>query len=193
MKLLVLFVCLLLAVSMGKTKVAEAEEGNPRIRLETNKGVIVLELDAKAAPKTVENFLAYTNDGHYNGTIFHRVIKGFMIQGGGFTSDMSQKETKDQIENEADNGLKNDRGTIAMARTNAPHSATSQFFINTVDNSFLNFKGKNSQGWGYCVFGKVVEGLDVVDAIEGVSTGSKGGHQDVPKEAVVIEKAEVVE
>lgn len=193
MKLLLVVLCIVLSVSIGKTKIAEAEEGNPRVRLETNKGVIVLELDAQAAPKTVENFLAYTNDGHYDGTIFHRVIKGFMIQGGGFTADMKQKKTKAQVENEADNGLKNARGTIAMARTNDPHSATSQFFINTVDNTFLNHKGKNPQGWGYCVFGKVIEGMDVMDAIEQVATGSKGGHQDVPKEAVVIEKAEVVE
>ena len=193
MKLLLMLVCFVLAVSFGKTGVAEAEEGAPRVRLETNKGLIVLELDAKAAPKTVENFLAYARDGHYDGTIFHRVIKGFMIQGGGFTEEMKQKKTKTPIENEADNGLKNARGTIAMARTNDPHSATSQFFINTVDNTFLDFKGKNPQGWGYCVFGKVVEGLDVVDTIEKVSTGSKGGHQDVPKEAIVIEKAEIVE
>ncbi|MCP4395719.1 MAG: peptidyl-prolyl cis-trans isomerase [bacterium] len=193
MKLLLVVLCLVLVVSTGKTKIAEAEEGNPRVRLETGKGVIVLELDAKAAPKTVENFLAYARDGFYDGTIFHRVIKGFMVQGGGFTADMKQKKTNDPVENEADNGLVNARGTIAMARTNDPHSATGQFFLNTVDNTFLNHKGKNAQGWGYCVFGKVVEGLDVMDAIEKVATGSKGGHQDVPKEAVVIEKTEVEE
>ncbi len=193
MKLLLVVLCLVLVVSTGKTKTAEAEEGNPRVRLETSKGVIVLELDAKAAPKTVENFLAYARDGFYDGTIFHRVIKGFMVQGGGFTADMKQKKTNDPVENEADNGLVNARGTIAMARTNDPHSATGQFFLNTVDNTFLNHKGKNAQGWGYCVFGKVVEGLDVMDAIEKIATGSKGGHQDVPKEAVVIEKTEVEE
>ncbi len=193
MKLLLVVLCLVLVVSTGKTKIAEAEEGNPRVRLETGKGVIVLELDAKAAPKTVENFLAYARDGFYDGTIFHRVIKGFMVQGGGFTADMKQKKTNDPVENEADNGLVNARGTIAMARTNDPHSATGQFFLNTVDNTFLNHKGKNAQGWGYCVFGKVVEGLDVMDAIEKIATGSKGGHQDVPKEAVVIEKTEVEE
>lgn len=193
MKLFVLFLCLMLAVSLGKSKIADAEDGAPRVRLETNKGAIVLELDATAAPKTVENFLAYAREGHYDGTIFHRVIEGFMIQGGGFTEDMTQKKTKAEIENEADNGLKNDRGTIAMARTPNPHSATSQFFINTVDNAFLNFKSKSAQGWGYCVFGKVVEGMEVVDAIEGAATGSKGSHQDVPKEAIVIEKAEVVD
>lgn len=162
------------------------------IKLTTNHGVITLELDAEKAPKTVENFIAYVESGHYDGTIFHRVIKDFMIQGGGMEPGMKQKETRDPIENEAANGLKNVRGSIAMARTNDPHSATAQFFINTVDNDFLDFRAPSGSGWGYCVFGQVVEGLDVVDKIRAVPTGSKGFHQDVPKEDVIIEKAEVV-
>ncbi|HHT9138444.1 MAG TPA: peptidylprolyl isomerase [Candidatus Wunengus sp. YC60] len=162
---------------------------NPRILLETSKGVITLELDSKAAPKTVENFLGYVQEGFYDGTIFHRVIKGFMIQGGGFTEDMRQKSTHAPIDNEADNGLQNKRGTVAMARTMDPHSATAQFFINTVDNSFLDHKGKTSSGWGYCVFGKVVEGMNVVDAIESVSTTSRAGQRDVPATPVIIERA----
>ena len=162
------------------------------VKLHTNHGVITLELDAAKAPKTVENFLAYLNSGHFNSTIFHRVIKGFMIQGGGFTADMEQKPTLDTIENEAGNGLTNDKYTIAMARTSAPHSATAQFFINIANNDFLNFSAATPQGFGYCVFGKVVEGTDVVDKIVGVQTGRSGGHSDVPLEAVVIERAEAV-
>ena len=162
------------------------------VKLHTNHGVITLELDAEKAPVTVANFLAYVEAGHYNNTVFHRVIDGFMIQGGGFEPGMNQKPTGEQIKNEADNGLKNDRGTIAMARTQAPHSATAQFFINIADNDFLNFKSPDLQGWGYCVFGKVSEGMDVVDAIRKVKTGSSGFHQDVPKEDVIIERAEVV-
>ncbi|HMA47105.1 MAG TPA: peptidylprolyl isomerase, partial [Frankiaceae bacterium] len=164
-----------------------------RVALETSKGRIVLELDAAHAPKTVENFLAYVRAGHYDGTVFHRVIDGFMIQGGGFTADMVQKPTRAPIANEADNGLKNKRGTVAMARTGDPHSATAQFFVNTVDNAFLDFRSKDAQGWGYTVFGKVVEGLEVVDAIVKVRTTSKGPFQDVPAEPVVIRKATVVE
>jgi peptidyl-prolyl cis-trans isomerase B (cyclophilin B) len=162
------------------------------IKLTTNHGAITLELDAEKAPKTVANFLAYVESGHYDGTIFHRVIDGFMIQGGGMGVGMKEKATNAPIENEAGNGLKNDRGTIAMARTNDPHSATAQFFINVKDNDFLNFRAPSGSGWGYCVFGKVVEGMDVVDKIKGVKTGNKGFHQDVPVEDVVIEKAEVV-
>ncbi len=162
------------------------------VKLHTNLGVITLKLDAEKAPKTVENFLAYVKAGHYDNTIFHRVIKGFMIQGGGFEPGMKQKDTLAPIDNEAANGLKNKRGTIAMARTNDPHSATAQFFINVVDNDFLDFKAPMGQGWGYCVFGEVVEGLDVIDAIKGVKTGNKGFHQDVPVEDVIIEKAEAV-
>ena len=161
------------------------------IKLHTNFGVIALELDAEKAPESAKNFISYVEAGHYNNTIFHRVIDGFMIQGGGFEPGMKQKDCKDPIKNEADNGLKNDNYTIAMARTSDPHSATAQFFINVADNDFLNFKAPNANGWGYCVFGKVVEGNEVVDKIKGVKTGSSGFHQDVPKEDVIIERAEV--
>ena len=160
------------------------------VKLHTAFGTIVLELDAAKAPETVKNFLAYVESGHYDNTIFHRVIDGFMIQGGGFEPGMGQKPTNAPIQNEAANGLKNDRYTIAMARTGDPHSATAQFFINVKDNAFLNHTAPSGQGWGYCVFGRVVEGMDVVDKIKSVRTGSKGGHQDVPVEDVVIEKAE---
>jgi peptidyl-prolyl cis-trans isomerase B (cyclophilin B) len=160
------------------------------VKLQTNFGTIVLELDAAKAPETVKNFLAYVEAGHYDNTIFHRVIDGFMIQGGGFEPGMQQKPTQAPIQNEAANGLKNERYSIAMARTNDPHSATAQFFINVKDNAFLNHTAPSGQGWGYCVFGKVVEGMDVVDKIKGVRTGSKGFHQDVPVEDVVIQKAE---
>ena len=160
------------------------------VKLTTNHGAITLELDAEKAPETVKNFLSYVEAGHYDNTIFHRVIKGFMIQGGGFEPGMKQKETQAPIQNEAKNGLKNTAGTIAMARTQAPHSATAQFFINVSDNDFLDYPGQD--GWGYCVFGKVTEGMDVVNAIKGVRTGSKGFHQDVPVEDVVIQKAEAV-
>ncbi|WP_370978379.1 peptidylprolyl isomerase [Agaribacterium sp. ZY112] len=161
------------------------------ITLHTNFGDIVLELDFEKAPKTAANFKQYAEDGHYSGTIFHRVIDGFMVQGGGFDEDMLQKDTREPVENEADNGLKNDKGTIAMARTMDPHSASAQFFINIKDNDFLNFSSKDSQGWGYCVFGKVTEGMDVVDKIRLVKTGSMMGHQDVPVEPVIIEKVSV--
>ncbi|TQV78102.1 peptidyl-prolyl cis-trans isomerase [Exilibacterium tricleocarpae] len=161
------------------------------ITLHTNFGDIKLELDFEKAPKTAANFKQYAEDGFYNGTIFHRVIDGFMIQGGGFDADMQQKETRDTIENEADNGLSNDNGTIAMARTMDPHSASAQFFINVKDNGFLNHTSKDAQGWGYCVFGKVVDGMDVVNQIKGVKTGNRSGHQDVPAEEVLIEKVTV--
>ena len=164
---------------------------NPLVEMKTSQGLVVIELYADKAPKTVENFLQYVKDGFYNGTIFHRVIDGFMIQGGGFEPGMQQKPTSVPIQNEATNGLKNDRYTIAMARTGDPHSATAQFFINVKENAFLNHTAPSGQGWGYCVFGKVVEGMDVVDKIKGVKTGSKGFHQDVPAEDVVIQKAEV--
>jgi peptidyl-prolyl cis-trans isomerase B (cyclophilin B) len=163
------------------------------VELHTNHGVIKLELDAEKAPKTVENFLNYVRKGHYDNTVFHRVINGFMIQGGGFEPGMKQKATDAPIDNEANNGLKNVRGSIAMARTNDPHSATAQFFINVNDNDFLNHTSPTPQGWGYTVFGKVVDGLDVVDAIKGVRTGSKGFHQDVPLDDVIIEKAVIVD
>jgi peptidyl-prolyl cis-trans isomerase B (cyclophilin B) len=166
---------------------------NPHVKLQTNFGDMVIELYQEKAPKTVANFLKYTQEGFYDGTIFHRVINNFMIQGGGFEADMKQKPTHDPIENEANNGLKNDKYTLAMARTSDPHSATAQFFINVADNDFLNFTAPTSNGWGYAVFGKVIEGTDVVDKIKAVKTGNKGFHQDVPVEAVVIEKATVVE
>jgi peptidyl-prolyl cis-trans isomerase B (cyclophilin B) len=163
------------------------------VELHTNHGVIKLELDAEKAPKSVENFLNYVKAGHYDNTVFHRVIDGFMIQGGGFEPGMKQKPTEAPITNEANNGLKNVNGSVAMARTNDPHSATAQFFININDNDFLNHSSPTPQGWGYAVFGKVVEGLDVVEKIKKVKTGSKGFHQDVPADDVIIEKAVVVE
>jgi peptidyl-prolyl cis-trans isomerase B (cyclophilin B) len=161
------------------------------IRLHTSLGVITLDLDPAKAPETVKNFIAYVEAGHYDNTIFHRVIDGFMIQGGGFTPGMKQKPCKAPIRNEADNGLKNDAYTVAMARTADPHSATAQFFINVADNDFLNFRQPDGNGWGYCVFGKVVEGAEVVDRIRGVETGNSGFHQDVPQDDVIIERAEV--
>jgi peptidyl-prolyl cis-trans isomerase B (cyclophilin B) len=164
-----------------------------KVLLKTNQGDITLTLDAAKAPKSVTNFLQYVKSGHYDGTIFHRVINNFMIQGGGMTAGMKQKPTGAEIENEANNGLKNELGTVAMARTSDPHSATAQFFINVNDNEFLNHTAQNAQGWGYAVFGKVTEGMDVVDTIRKVKTGNTGFHQDVPAEDVVIEKASVLE
>ena len=161
------------------------------VTLKTTYGDIVIELNHEKAPKTAENFVNYVKQGFYKGTIFHRVIKGFMIQGGGLTATLDQKETNSPIENEADNGLVNDRGSIAMARTQDPHSATAQFFINTVDNDFLNFRSKDISGYGYCVFGKVIEGLEVVDKIESVKTGTRGFYQDVPTETIEIIDATV--
>ena len=163
------------------------------VTMETNKGVITLELDREKAPDSVENFVTYAKSGHYDGTIFHRVIPGFMIQGGGFDSSMQQKDTNPPIKNEAANGLKNDKGTVAMARTNVPDSATSQFFINVKDNDFLNHTSPTPQGWGYAVFGKVTDGMDVVESIETVATANKGGQQDVPVSEVIIEKVTVQE
>lgn len=165
-----------------------------KVKLTTNKGDIVLELNAEKAPITVANFIEYVKAGHYENTIFHRVIGNFMIQGGGFEPGMKEKKDKRaSIQNEADNGLSNDKYTVAMARTMEPHSASAQFFINVADNNFLNHSGKTAQGWGYAVFGKVVEGTDVVDKIKGVATTMKSGHQDVPAEDVIIEKAEIIE
>ncbi len=176
--LLPILTCLLLT--------APAHAANPVVEMKTTAGTITIELYPDKAPKTVENFLAYVDAGFYNGTVFHRVIKGFMIQGGGFTRGMKQKETRPPIPNEADNGLKNERGTIAMARTYQPHSATSQFFINLVDNRFLDFKDKSLKGWGYCVFGKVIDGMDAVDTIAKLPTGSRHGMRNVPLEDAVI-------
>lgn len=162
------------------------------VRFTTNHGAFVVELNAEKAPKTVANFIEYVNAGFYNGTIFHRVISNFMVQGGGFEVGMKQKSTNAPVNNEADNGLKNDVYTIAMARTSDPHSATAQFFINVTDNDFLNFSAPTSQGWGYAVFGKVTEGTDVIDAMKKVKTTRAGGHSDVPAEDVIIEKAEMI-
>jgi len=181
---------LLLGLFMSTAYAAQTEF--PKVRLETSKGPILFELNTQAAPKTTANFLAYVQKGFYDGTIFHRVIKGFMIQGGGFTPDMQSKPTQAPIVNEADNGLKNTTGTIAMARTNDPHSATAQFFVNVADNAFLDHKGKNTRSWGYCVFGRVVEGMEVVKAIEKESTTQRAGHGDVPTEPILIKKATLV-
>lgn len=188
-KLVSIFV---LAISAMMTQIAVADDPAPRVLLETSHGNITLELNAKAAPNTVKNFVQYVEDGFYNGTIFHRVIKDFMIQGGGFTQEMQQKKPRSPIKNEADNGLKNVRGSIAMARTGNPHSATAQFFINTVDNAFLNFKSANGSGWGYAVFGKVVEGMDTVDKIRAVKTGFSGRFRDVPVDTVIINQASLI-
>ena len=171
---------------------AFAADPLPRVRLTTSQGDIELELDSSAAPKTVANFLAYVKDGYYDGTIFHRVIAGFMIQGGGFEADMKRKATRQPIENEADNRLANRTGTIAMARTSNPHSASAQFFINVKDNAFLDHRSKTSKGWGYCVFGRVVSGMNVVRSIENVPTTSRSGMRDVPRTPVVISRATIV-
>ncbi|MGJ7458803.1 peptidylprolyl isomerase [Halomonas sp. MA07-2] len=182
---------LLLAAALPFTA-AHAQEATPDIILHTSHGAIGIELFQTEAPESVNNFLTYVQEGHYDGTIFHRVIDGFMVQGGGFDAEMRQKATRDPITNEANNGLKNRRGTLAMARTGAPHSATAQFFINVGDNGFLDHVSPQSgQTWGYAVFGQVVEGMEVVDAIRRVPTGSRGPFQDVPREPVVIERAEL--
>ena len=164
----------------------------PLVELETSMGNITIELNEEKAPKTVENFLSYVKSGQYEGTIFHRIIDGFMIQGGGMDEQMNEKPTNKPVENEADNGLKNDKGTIAMARTQDPHSATSQFFVNIKDNDFLNHSGKNAQGWGYTVFGKVTSGMDVIEKMRGVPTGRFGMHADVPKTPITINSAKIV-
>jgi peptidyl-prolyl cis-trans isomerase B (cyclophilin B) len=194
-----LFRTLAVAAALAASKVLAADKaacpkpkkGSKMIRLHTNLGAITLELFEDKAPVTVKNFIGYVESGHYNNTIFHRVIDGFMVQGGGFEPGMKQKATKDTIKNEADNGLTNDAYTVAMARTPDPHSASAQFFINVINNSFLNFSAPTPQGFGYCVFGKVVEGKDVVDKMKKVPTGDKGMHQNVPVNDLVIEKAEV--
>lgn len=189
-RLWVMLVAALAVVAQG----AFAEKGTkPMVRMKTSKGVIEVELYPDKAPKTVENFLRYVREGFYDGTIFHRVVPNFVIQGGGFDAEMRRKPTHAPIPNEADNGLKNERGTLAMARTGDPHSATSQFFINTRTNSFLDHRDKTPRGWGYAVFGRVVKGMDVVDQIAKVKTGRRAGMADVPVEPVVIEKVEVIE
>jgi len=191
MKSLAYFLTLFAILALPLTALSadqSAKSANPSVRMTTSMGVIEIELDSGRAPKTVANFLGYVDKGFYNGTIFHRVIPGFMVQGGGMTPGMKEKPTGATIQNEADNGLKNLAGTLAMARTNDPHSASAQFFINTVDNAFLDHRGKNPQGWGYAVFGKVTKGMDVVKKIEAVQTGNAGMHQNVPKQDVVIQK-----
>ncbi len=187
------FISLILASTLMLSAQVMAAD-NPKVLMKTNQGEIVLELYPEKAPKTVENFLRYVKEGFYDGTIFHRVIANFMIQGGGFTPDYTKKETHEPIGNEADNGLRNERGSIAMARTNEPHSATAQFFINVLDNGFLNHSAKNARGWGYAVFGKVVEGMDTVDRIRDVPTGRGGPfHKDAPQSKVIIEKVTIIE
>ncbi len=188
-KLIVVLGALVMFITAG---VGMALAGNPTVEMETTKGKIVIELFAEKAPDTVKNFLSYVDAKFYDGTIFHRVIPNFMIQGGGFTSDMKKKSTNAPIKNEADNGLKNDRGTIAMARTGDPHSATAQFFINTVNNDFLNYKSKTQQGWGYAVFGKVTAGMDVVDAISSVKTVTRGMYRDIPADMIEIRNARLL-
>lgn len=187
-----LFVALAAALTITALPASGSNEMT-KVKMTTSMGVIEIEVDNAKAPISAANFIEYVKGGFYDGLIFHRVIPGFMVQGGGFEVGMTQKETRAAIENEADNGLKNDYGTLAMARTGDPHSATAQFFINVKDNEFLNFKGKNPQGWGYAVFGKVSSGIEIVEKIVAVETGSKGPYQDVPVEDVIIEKAEVVE
>jgi peptidyl-prolyl cis-trans isomerase B (cyclophilin B) len=193
---------LILAIIVGMLPVTGYTQDNQpnakgadmvHVTMETNKGVIRLELDRGNAPVTVENFVNYAEAGHYDGTVFHRVIPGFMIQGGGFDTNMKQKATNPPIKIEADNGLKNTKGTVAMARTSDPNSATSQFFINVADNGFLDYKSPDIQGWGYAVFGRVTDGMDVVESIEVVKTGNSGGHQNVPVEDVIIEKVTIEE
>lgn len=189
--LLIAFFCIPTIIASAENKNSAPPEKNASlVRLETTKGDIIIELSPDKAPKTVENFLTYVREGHYDGTIFHRVIKDFMIQGGGMTETMQPKKTRSAVINEADNQLKNVVGSIAMARTSAPHSATSQFFINVKDNAFLDYKEKSPMGWGYCVFGKVVEGMDVVRAIENVKTTMRSGYRDVPIETIAIKRAE---
>ena len=185
------FTTLFIPLLLSAASIATAAEHAPRVRLETTMGNIVLELDRKRAPVTVDNFLAYVNDGFYDGTIFHRVIDGFMIQGGGFTADFDRKQARAPIKNEADNGLKNTIGSIAMARTSDPHSASAQFFINVADNAMLDYKSPDARGWGYAVFGRVVEGMDVVDAIRTQATGVRGRYRDVPEKTIAITRAVV--
>lgn len=193
----VLFRAVTLTICLGAALVlagqARAADPDPAVKLETSLGDIVVRLDARKAPISTANFVQYVKSGFYDGTVFHRVIKNFMIQGGGFTPDLKQKSARASIRNEADNGLKNKKYTIAMARTSEPHSASSQFFINTKDNEFLDFKSQTPQGWGYAVFGKVVKGQEVVDKIAAVQTGKKGYYDDVPMESVIIKKAVIVE
>ena len=188
-----MFKSIILSLSLITLSLSVSAANNPTVRMVTNKGNIEITLNQDKAPKSVENFLQYANSNYYNGTVFHRIIKGFMIQGGGFTKDLQRKPTKAEIPNEAFNGLKNERGTIAMARTSMPHSATAQFFINTVNNHSLNHTGKSMRGWGYTVFGKVTKGMEIVDSIENTKTGARGMFpSDVPVNDIIIEKVEII-
>ncbi len=192
MRSITLFMMLVLTSTLSFAKENTMSDTSPKIKFQTTMGDIVIQLDAEKAPISAENFLNYINAGFYTGTVFHRIIPGFMAQGGGFTTDFEQKPVKAAIKNEANNGLKNDRGTLAMARTNDPHSATAQFFINYKDNGSLNHTSESPSGWGYAVFGKVIEGMDVVDKMADAPTGNRGMHQDVPQTDIIIEKAEVI-
>lgn len=192
MRTLIFSLMLLLTTTLSFATENKMSDSSSKVKLTTSLGEIVIQLNPEKAPISSANFLTYVNEGFYNGTIFHRVIPGFMAQGGGFDTDFNQKATHDPIKNEADNGLPNKRGTIAMARTNVPDSATAQFFINYKDNSFLNYSSPTTSGWGYAVFGEVIEGMDIVDEMAKQPTGNRGGHQDVPKTNIVIEKAEVL-
>ncbi len=193
MRLLMLSMFLLLASTLSFAKENNMSTASPKVKLQTTLGDIIIQLNSEKAPLSTQNFLTYVKEGFYDGTIFHRIIPGFMAQGGGFTEDFSQKQTHAPIKNEADNGLKNDRGSIAMARTPDPDSATAQFFINYKNNDFLNYSAPTANGWGYAVFGQVIEGMDVVDSMADVPTGNRSGHQDVPKTAIIIEKALIIE
>ncbi|MCF7970353.1 MAG: peptidyl-prolyl cis-trans isomerase [Methylococcaceae bacterium] len=193
MRTLLLFLMLSFTSTYSFSTENKMPETQTKVKFQTTLGDFIIELDAEKAPITVKNFITYVEEGFYNGTIFHRIIPGFMAQGGGFDTSFAQKETHGMIKNEADNGLKNDRGTLAMARTPAPDSATAQFFINYKNNDFLNYSAPTQNGWGYAVFAKVVEGMDVVDEMAKQATGNKNGHQDVPKTDIIIEKAEIVQ
>lgn len=192
MRKISLILTLILTSTLSFSMENKKADTQTKVKLTTSMGTIVVQVKGKSAPISSENFLTYVKEGFYDGTIFHRIIPSFMAQGGGFDGDLKQKEVHDSIKNEADNGLKNTRGTLAMARTPDPDSATAQFFINYKDNSFLDYTSSTAQGWGYAVFAEVIEGMDVVDKMEKVATGNKGGHQDVPKENIVIEKAEII-
>jgi cyclophilin family peptidyl-prolyl cis-trans isomerase len=192
MRTFIFSLMLLLTTTLSFATENLMSDSSSKVKLTTSLGEIVIQLNPEKAPVSSANFLTYVNEGFYNGTIFHRIIPGFMAQGGGFDTDFNQKTTHDPIKNEADNGLPNKRGTIAMARTNVPDSATAQFFINYKDNSFLNYSSPTASGWGYAVFGEVIEGMDIVDEMAKQPTGNRGGHQDVPKTNIVIEKAEVI-
>jgi len=193
MRSLILFLMLSFTSTYSFSTENKMSETQTKVKFQTTLGDFIIELDAEKAPITVKNFITYVEEGFFNGTIFHRIIPGFMAQGGGFDTSFAQKETHGMIKNEADNGLKNDRGTLAMARTPAPDSATAQFFINYKDNDFLNYSAPTQNGWGYAVFAKVVEGMDIVDEMANQATGNKNGHQDVPKTDIIIEKAEIVQ